>query len=82
MAKGENAGTQHFLLFLQCFLSVSKQISIFGVTFILPFANVFNLDQSKILSFGKEFNLSVNFPNTGRIDSDQIHFKTISGGAV
>ena len=29
--KGENAGNQHFLLFPQCFLPFSKQISIFGI---------------------------------------------------
>ena len=27
--KGENAGNQHFLLFLQCFIPVPNQISIF-----------------------------------------------------
>ena len=31
--KGENAGNQHFLLFLQCFLHISKQISIFQLPF-------------------------------------------------
>ena len=29
--KGENAGNQHFLLFQQCFLPLSKHISIFGL---------------------------------------------------
>ena len=29
VGKGENAGNQHFLLFLQCFLLFPKQISIF-----------------------------------------------------
>ena len=46
--------TQHFLLFLPCFLSFLKQISIFLVTNIFSSANVFNLDQSENLSFGKE----------------------------
>ena len=27
--KGENAGNQHFLLFLQCFVHVQKHVSIF-----------------------------------------------------
>ena len=54
VGKGENAGNQHFLLFQQSFLSFPKQISIFWVTFILPSANALNLDQSKILSSGKE----------------------------
>ena len=31
--KGENAGNQHFLLFPQCFLNFSKQISIFQSQF-------------------------------------------------
>ena len=44
MGKRENAGNRHFLLFPLCLLPVSKQIS----------AIVFNLDQSKILSFGKD----------------------------
>ena len=30
VGKGENVGNQHFLLFPQCFLPSSKQISIFG----------------------------------------------------
>ena len=45
---------QHFLLFPQWFLPFPKQK--FSVTFILSPANAFNLDQSKILSFGKELN--------------------------
>ena len=55
MGKGENAGNQHFLLFPQCFLPFPKEISIFYITFIMSSANAFNLDKSKILSFG-------NFP--------------------
>ena len=61
MRKGENAGKQHFLLFPQCFLPFPKQISIFQshlVIVIFSSANAFNLDQSKILSFGKEVNRS------------------------
>ena len=29
LGKGENAGNQHFLLFPKCFLTITKQISIF-----------------------------------------------------
>ena len=36
VGKGENAGYQHFLLFLQSFL-IPKQILIFSLTFILLF---------------------------------------------
>ena len=50
--KGENAGNQHFLLFPQCFLPFPKQISIFQ-SHLSP-ANTFSLNQSEILSFGKE----------------------------
>ena len=53
MRKGENAGNQHFLLFPQCFRPIQKTISVFKL-------NAFNLDQSKILSFGKE--LKEHFP--------------------
>ena len=45
--KGENAANQHFLLFPQCFVFFPKQISTLSST------NDFNLDQSKILLFGK-----------------------------
>ena len=54
IGKGENAGNQDFLLFPQCFLPIKKQISIFSVMFILLYANAFNFDLSKMLSFGKE----------------------------
>ena len=43
-------GNQHFLLLPHCFLPIPKRID--DVTFIL-FANAFNLDQPKNLSFGK-----------------------------
>ena len=56
VGKGENAGNQHFVRFPQCFLPILKQISI-SVTFILLSANAFNLDQSKILLFGKKLTL-------------------------
>ena len=54
MGKGENAGNQHFLLFPSCFLPIPKQISVFSISFKLWSANAFNLEQSKILLFGKE----------------------------
>ena len=34
VGKEENAGNQHFLLFLQCFTTLPKQVLIFIVTFI------------------------------------------------
>ena len=53
VGKGENAGYQHFLLFLQCFLLHQREIVILG-TFYLSSANAINLVMSKILLFGKE----------------------------
>ena len=35
VGKGENAGYQHFLLFLQCFLPSHKQISIMSYIYFL-----------------------------------------------
>ena len=52
VGKGENAGNQHFLLFPQCFLPYHIEI-IISATFIVSSANTLNLDQSKILPFGK-----------------------------
>ena len=57
LGKGESAGNQHFLLFPQCFLPFPKQS--FLVTFDLLFANAFNLDKSKFLSFGNELNAAL-----------------------
>ena len=56
VGKGENAGNQRFLLFPQCFQPIPKIISAFEVKFILSSAIASNLDQSKILAFGKELN--------------------------
>ena len=42
VGKGENAGDQHFLLFLQCFIPILEQICHLQFAFIL--------DQSVILS--------------------------------
>ena len=50
MGKEENAGNQHFLLFPKYFLLFKKNPNFnFWITFILPSANVFNLDWSTIL---------------------------------
>ena len=42
--KGENAGKQHFLLFLQRFLLFPRQNLLFGVTFICRLKNSLSLD--------------------------------------
>ena len=55
VGKEENAGgNQHFLLFPQCFLPYQEQVWPFEQTLKILFAYAFNLDQSKILLFGKE----------------------------
>ena len=51
--KGENAGNQHFLLFPQCFLLLSKRGMLILATFILLSANAFNLVTSNFLLYGK-----------------------------
>ena len=55
LGKGENVGNRHFLLFLQCFLSLLNKFQ-FLATLILSSANAFNLRQSKTLLFCKESN--------------------------
>ena len=60
VGKGENAGNQHFILFPQCFLRVPKQVSIIQYH-VLSSANAFNLDQSKILLFGKELSQELSY---------------------
>ena len=55
VGKRENSGNQHFLLFPQCFLSIPIRISVFKLQLFLSSAKAYNLDQSKRLSFGKEF---------------------------
>ena len=57
LGKGESADNQHFLLFPQCFLLLSKRDIINLAMFNLSSEDAFNLDQSKILSFGKGPNL-------------------------
>ena len=54
MGKGGNAGNQLSLLFPHCFLPVLKTNFSFSATFDMSSANTLNLNQSKILSFGKE----------------------------
>ena len=53
VGKGKKLVTT-FLLFLQCFFFLSKRKCNFCVSFLLSSANASNLDQSKILLFGKE----------------------------
>ena len=56
MGKGENAGNHYFLLFRQwVLLSPCRKNPATLVFFCLPSANVSNLDQTKILLFGKEY---------------------------
>ena len=45
--KGENAGNQHFLLFLQCFLPSHITLR-FKIHVYFWSANAFNLEQSKV----------------------------------
>ena len=52
--KGENAGNQHFLLFPQCFLPITKKGFRFQVTFNLLSAKAFDLGKPKNLSYGKK----------------------------
>ena len=52
VGKRENAGNQDFLFILQCFLHDQGQISL-SVIFNSSFTNAFNLDQTKVMSFGK-----------------------------
>ena len=55
MGKGENAGFQLFSFSHNVFYP-SKNNFNSSVSFILSSANAFNLDQFRILSFGKELN--------------------------
>ena len=47
VGKGENAGNQHFLLFSQCFLLITKRFSVFKLHLLLLSANTLNFDPSK-----------------------------------
>ena len=58
LGKGENAGTQHFLLFQKCFLPFPKQIWI-----LKSYAIALNLDKRKICSCCKE---GFQYLTTGR----------------
>ena len=53
VGKGENAGNQHSH-FLTMFSTLPNTNFNFSFTFTLSSANVFNLNESKILLFGKE----------------------------
>ena len=68
VGKGENPDSQHFHLFLQCFLSFEVQISIFeSHSLILSIANAFSLD----LWFGKELTLShMTIPDFSKFETD------------
>ena len=59
--KRRKAGNRHFLLFPQFFSALHKINFKFSVTFILLSADAFRLDQSKILSFGKEWKKFYHF---------------------
>ena len=63
VGKGENAGNQHFLLFIQCFLLLSNTYFKFSVKFILLSANSFNLD-SEVTALSKHFLLSYHVFST------------------
>ena len=62
VGKEENAGNQHFLLFLQCFLPYQRQISSYN-PFNLLTGNAFNLEQSEICSSIKVLWLLFPRPN-------------------
>ena len=57
VGKVENAGNQHCLFFLTVFSNLSQREIIIWTKSNLSSANAFNLDldQAKILSFGKDF---------------------------
>ena len=57
VGKGEN-DNQHFLHFPRCFLPIPERIC-FWVKFILLSENTYNLDESKILSFGKKLKVPI-----------------------
>ena len=61
VGKEENVCNQYFLLFLNVFFFIVllKTIFIFQFKFILSSSNAFNMDQSLILSFGKEFSKGI-----------------------
>ena len=59
---------QHFLLFQHCFQLYSRKIPIIWATRALSAATAFYLDKSKILSSGKELQLTViHSPDAHRI---------------
>ena len=52
LGQGENAGSQHFLLFPQCFLPQEEYLMVL-TTLNLSFAIALSLDNAKVLSSGK-----------------------------
>ena len=60
VGKAENAGNQHFLLFLHCFLLYQREKSSYLAQSDMISANAFNFVQYRILSFGKDLNLSLS----------------------
>ena len=64
VVKRDNAVSQHYLLFLQCFLPFPYQISIFHSRL---FCRLQLLSISKILSFGK----ALNIVEKGKYGGDQ-----------
>ena len=54
VAKGGNTCNQHFVLFPEFFLALTKTSFDFSFKFIFFVCKCFSLDQSKILSLGKE----------------------------
>ena len=59
VGKGETASNQHFLH--NVFYPSQDKFHFFSVIFILSSVNAFNLDQSRIMSFGKEINSSCKY---------------------
>ena len=57
VVKEENVGNQHFLLLPGCFSVLSRPNFAIWIIFDLSFANVLNLNWSKIFLFGKWFKL-------------------------
>ena len=72
VGKGENAGITRIFSF-STMSSTFPKPNIFFIYIYLPSANAFNLDRSKILSFGKELTVIANnegenhFHNMARI---------------
>ena len=80
VGKGEIAGYQNFLHFPQCFQAFPREILTTSVIFIL--SSALNLDQSKILYYGKELTLS-QMTNFTLFQTERVcrrHFKLWENG--